>query len=243
MKKKSSRRMPAFSKVREYILTQIQDLPSQGTTLLPSTRCIAHECRVNRGTVLRVIHALSSEGLIQTVRKPSINIVRGSSTEAFAVNAQQTLGPRSMEVCRSLLRDIIDCRLQPGSTLPSFKELRAAYGCSSVTIHAVVNNLVATGHVRRFGHGYRIHRHGAVGIKLFLTLIIPEKRPKTGRIPNRIAGFWIDIARECDRLNVNLETYGYYCSDSARERREQLRKFTNEINDRVLGYFIMLVDS
>ena len=235
--------MPAFSKVREYILARMQDLPSHGIATLPSTRRIAQECRVNRGTVLRVIHALSTQGLIRTVRKPSTMIVQEPSSEALVVNTQQTLGPRSMEVCRSLLRDIIDFRLRPGSMLPSFKELRARYGCSSVTIHAVVNSLIATGHVQRFGHGYRIHQHSAVGLKLYLTLIIPEKRPKAGKIPNRIAGFWMDIARECDRLNVNLEAYGYYCSDNASERREQLRKFTNDINDRVLGYFIMLVDS
>jgi hypothetical protein len=74
-------------------------------------------------------------------------------------------------------------------------------------------------------------------------LISPEHRPKTGRIPNRIAGFWIDIARECNRLNVNLETYGYYCADSGPERNERLRSFTRKVDDRALGYFIVLVDS
>lgn len=235
--------MPAFTKVREYILSLIQDVPSNDTTTLPSTRRIAQECRVNRGTVLRVIHALSSEGLITTIRKPSIMIGRKPSTEAFAVNPQQTLGPRSMEVCRSLLRDIIDCRLRPGSMLPTFKELRALYGCSPVTLHAAVSSLITTGHLERFKNGYRVHQPTAVSGKLSLMLIIPEKRPKSGRIPNRIAGFWIDIARECDRLNVDLETYGFYCADSSRERSEKFRSFTRKVNERALGYFIVLVDS
>ncbi|MBN1578069.1 MAG: GntR family transcriptional regulator [Chitinispirillaceae bacterium] len=221
---------------------RVHELPSHGKFTLPSTRRIAQECGVNRGTVLRVIHTLAEQGLIKTVRKPSTVIVQDSAPEDPSVSVRQTLGPRSMGVCRSLLRDIIDCRLRPGSMLPSFKELRAIYGCSAVTIHAVVNSLISTGYVQRFRHGYRIHQHSSVGGRLFLTLIIPEKKPKTGRIPNRIAGFWIDIARECGRLNVNLETYGYYCSSSDRERRERLRQFTHDINDRVLGYFIMLVD-
>jgi len=243
MNKKSSRQKPAFTKVRDYILSRIENCSSHGTTALPSTRRIAQECRVNRGTVLRAIHALSSEGLIKTVSKPSIMIAQESPTETLGVNTQQTLGPRSMEVCRSLLRDIIDCRLRPGSMLPSFKELRAFYGCSSVTIHAAINNLIVTGYLERFKHGYRIHQPRAISGKLSLMLIIPEQRPKTGRIPNRIAGFWIDIARECDRLNVNLETYGYYCADSASEQSEKLRMFTRKVNERALGYFIVLVDS
>ncbi len=237
------RALPAFSKVREYILDRIKELPSHGNITLPSTRAIAHECSVNRGTVLRVIHTLSEQGLIKTVKKPSTVIVQDGAPEDPSVSVQQTLGPRSMEVCRSLLRDIIDCRLRPGSMLPSFKELRAIYGCSAVTIHAVVNSLISTGYVQRFRHGFRIHQHTAVSGKLSLILIIPDQKPRTSRLPNRIAGFWIDIARECDRLNLSLETYGYYCADNGRERRDRLRTFTNSTNDRVLGYFIVLVDS
>ena len=235
--------MPAFSKVREFILARIRELPSRGDFTLPSTRRIAQECGVNRGTVLRVIHTLSEQGLIKTVRKPSTVIIHESPPEDLSLNAHQILGPRSLEVYQRLLRDIIDCRFNPGSMLPSFKELRALYGCSAVTIHAAISSLNSAGYVQRFRRGYRIHQHTAVSGKLFLTLIIPEKRPTSGRIPSRVAGFWIDIARECDRLNVDLETYGYYCADSEHEQQERLRAYVRQIDDRVLGYFIVLVDS
>ncbi len=231
----------AFSRVREHILAMIRDFPAHGFFTLPSTRHIANTCGVNRGTVLRVMHTLCEQGLIKTVKKPSTVIVQGGVHDEGPTGPEQTLGPRSLEVHQRLLRDIIDCRFRPGSMLPSYKELRALYGCSAVTIHAAVNCLAAAGQVQRFKRGFLIHQHTSVGGRLFLTLIIPEKAPNTGRIPNRIAGFWIDIARECDRLNVNLETYGYYCSEH--ERSEKLRSFIQEINDRVLGYFVVLVDS
>ncbi|MFC4908407.1 GntR family transcriptional regulator [Actinomadura gamaensis] len=115
---------------------------------LPGEHALCAEFATTRNTVRRALEALQREGLIET--HPGIGrFVRGTGTED-----RPPARPRYKLIALDLRAQIEDGTLEPGTALPSERELCERYRCVRFTVRQALAELEAGGLVEaRQGKG------------------------------------------------------------------------------------------
>ncbi len=205
------------ARAQEYLRTLVADHAARNVVRLPSIRAMAGACGVSVSTMWRAVGRAQRTGAVLCVGRGGIVLGHRGAAPVAADHAAVATGGvvedesrwQSLEQCLEV--DIRAGVLAASGRLPSYKVLSAQYGSSYPTLRRALRALVARNRIRPWKRGFaRVDLPRRTRRATLVCLAVTNVMHTLRDLAPWGGSFWRLIERECARLNVDVELYGYH---------------------------------
>lgn len=197
-----------------YVRSLVDTHRRSRTLRLPSVKAMAAAAHVSHITILKVVAALTREGIVTSAPSRGVSIAIHPASANSPPSEPAARDPIKSAVRDEILADLRGGGYTFGQPLPSLKQCSSRYGCSVGTLRKALAALCATGILRHRGRRYLVP--GGSQTNRGDTLVLFARSNAEGilqyLVPRQELYLPI-VERECAALGMQLHISGVHHSE------------------------------